>query len=261
MSSVSSVRRAIVHHPEDAARRTVRLVSHDVFDEAVKGRDAGPRLAPPKEARPVDVPRRDVRPGAASAIFVLDAQRAAGRNGRGRVATLPDLNAGLFIRRDHVVARPQRAPVPAPLVQIQDRAGAFGEPRIAGKSQVRWRHGRIASASNQRQIVVPLTVATSPRANTSRCRSGNDQRASGTPASIGRSQAIRFTSTTTLGGKAGWSPASQRLVEARKALVEEPVAPLADDLPRGIQTRRDDIVGQSLGGQQDKLRADDVSIR
>jgi hypothetical protein len=78
---------------------------------------------------------------------------------------------------------------------------------------------------------------------------------------MGSSHAIRFTSTTTLGGKAGWPPASRLLIEAREALVEETVAPFADNLPRGIQARRDDIVGQSLGGQQDELRADDVSIR
>jgi hypothetical protein len=78
---------------------------------------------------------------------------------------------------------------------------------------------------------------------------------------MGRSHAIRFTSTTTVGGNAGWPPASWLLVEAREALLEEAVAPLADNLPWGIQTRRDDIVGQALGGQQDQLRTDDVAIR
>jgi hypothetical protein len=78
---------------------------------------------------------------------------------------------------------------------------------------------------------------------------------------MGSSHAIRLTSTTTLGGKAGWAPASRLLLETGEALVEEAVAPLADNLPRSIQARRDDIVGQSVGGQQDQLRADDISIR
>ena len=47
--------------------------------------------------------------------------------------TLPRLNAGLLVRRDHVVARPQGVPVPAALVQIPDWVGALGEPRVAGK--------------------------------------------------------------------------------------------------------------------------------
>jgi hypothetical protein len=119
----------------------------------------------------------------------------------------------------------------------------------------------MASASNQRQSVVPLTVATSPRASTSRRRSGNDQRATGTPAAIGRSQAIRLTSTTTLGGKAGCPPAPRLFLKAGYSVVEETVTPFADDLARGIESRRDEIVAEPVGGQQDDLRADDVSIR
>src|ERR1700682_1721891 len=119
----------------------------------------------------------------------------------------------------------------------------------------------MASASSQRQSVVPLMVATSPRANTSSRKSDKDHRASGTPASIGSSHATRLISTTTLEGKAGWAPASRLLIEAREALVEEAGAALADNLSRGIQARRDDIVGKPPGCQQDQLRADDVSIR
>ena len=119
----------------------------------------------------------------------------------------------------------------------------------------------MASASNQRHSVVPLTVATRPRVRTSRRRSGNDQRATGTPASIGRSQAIRFTSTMTLGGKAGGAPASRLFVETGKTFAEEPLAPFADDLARGIQAGGNDVVRQSLGGQQDQLGTYDVTIR
>jgi hypothetical protein len=39
------------------------------------------------------------------------------------------------------------------------------------------------------------------------------------------------------------------------------VAPFADDLPRRIEARGDEIVAQALGGQEDDLRADNVSIR
>jgi hypothetical protein len=78
---------------------------------------------------------------------------------------------------------------------------------------------------------------------------------------MGRSHAIRLTSTTTLGGKAGWAPASRLFIKARKALLKETVAPLADNLPWGIQARRDDVIGQALGGQEDQLGPDDVSIR
>jgi len=78
---------------------------------------------------------------------------------------------------------------------------------------------------------------------------------------MGRSQAIRFTSMMTVGGKAGCPPATWLLLEASQALVEEALAPLADNLARAVQAGRDDVVGQPLGGEQDQLGADDVSIR
>ena len=96
---------------------------------------------------------------------------------------------------------------------------------------------------------------------TSRCRSGTDQRASGTPTSIGRSQAIRFTSTTRLGGKAGWTPAARLLVEAREAVAVEALAPLADDLARRVQAGADVVVAETGRGQQHDLGADDITIR
>ena|SRR3990172_6639786 len=64
-----------------------------------------------------------------------------------------------------------------------------------------------------------------------------------------------------VGGKAGCAPASWLLLEAEQALVEEALAPLTDDLARGIQASRNDIVGQPLGGEQDQLGADDITIR
>jgi hypothetical protein len=72
---------------------------------------------------------------------------------------------------------------------------------------------------------------------------------------------MRFTSTTTLGGKAGCPPASWFFLEAGQSLVEEAFAPLTDDLARGIQASRDHIVGEPLGCKEDQLGADDISIR
>ena len=77
-------------------------------DEAIKGRDAGSRRAQPKQAGAMHVPRGQIGPGAVPTILVLDAQRLAGRDRRGGMAARPRLNTGLFIRRDHIVVRPQR---------------------------------------------------------------------------------------------------------------------------------------------------------
>jgi hypothetical protein len=86
-------------------------------------------------------------------------------------------------------------------------------------------------------------------------------RASGTAARLGNSHASRLTSTTTLGGKAGRAPASRLFLKAGQSLLEETVAPFANDLARRIESCGDAIVAEPLGRQQDDLRADDVSIR
>src|SRR6266436_4012034 len=130
-----------------------------------------------------------------------------------------------------------------------------------GKIQLRCRQGCSASALNHRHKVTPLIWATMPRARTSRCRSGIVNRAKGTSAWLGNSHASRLTSTTTLGGKAGCAPASRLFLKAGHSVFKETVAPFADDLARCIESRGDEIVAESLGGQQDNLRADDVTIR
>ncbi|MFY9269357.1 MAG: hypothetical protein WAO55_06375 [Candidatus Manganitrophaceae bacterium] len=58
-----------------------------------------------------------------------------------------------------------------------------------------------------------------------------------------------MTSATALGGKAGGPPASGLLHKTGQSLLEETLAPLADNLAWRIKARSDDIVGESLGGQ------------
>ena len=63
------------------------------------------------------------------------------------------------------------------------------------------------------------------------------------------------------GGKAGCAPASRLFLKAGHSVFEETVAPFADDLARRIESRGNEIVAESLGRQQDDLRANDVTIR
>jgi hypothetical protein len=67
--------------------------------------------------------------------------------------------------------------------------------------------------------------------------------------------------TTTLGGKAGCPPAAWLFVKPRKAVSEEAVSPLADDLSRRIEACGDLIVAQTGRGEQHDFRSDDISIR
>jgi hypothetical protein len=69
-----------------------------------------------------------------------------------------------------------------------------------------------------------------------------------------------LTATTTLGGKAGWPPAAQLLFQAGKPEAAEPLAPFADDLARGIEAGRDDIIVEALRGQEDDFGPNDIPI-
>jgi hypothetical protein len=65
----------------------------------------------------------------------------------------------------------------------------------------------------------------------------------------------------TLGGKAGWAPASRCFLQARQAVVEKPLPPFADDLSRQVETRGDDIIPEAGCCQENDFRAHDLAIR
>jgi len=50
-------------------------------------------------------------------------------------------------------------------------------------------------------------------------------------------------------------------LEPGESLFEEPLAPLRDDFPAGIQARSDLIVAVSPGSEQDDLGSHHISIR
>jgi len=66
-----------------------------------------------------------------------------------------------------------------------------------GKIHERCCHGLIASSDSQRQTVTPEICSQIPRETTSAANSADDQRASGTSLSAGRSHARRITSART----------------------------------------------------------------
>src|SRR4026209_1936700 len=103
--------------------------------------------------------------------------------------------------------------------------------------------------------------ATSPRRRTSRLISGIEWRDKGRPWLRGSSQAKALTATTTLGGKAGRPPAPRLFEQPCKTLLEEALAPPADDLAWSIEPGSDLIVAGSLSGVEDDLGPDHISIR
>ena len=77
----------------------------------------------------------------------------------------------------------------------------------------------------------------------------------------GNSQARALTWTMRLGGKAGFTPAAGLGFKARHAGKRKSLPPLADDLTRRIQARRDDVIGQSFIREKNDFGADHIAIR
>jgi len=131
--SGSTMCRAIVHDPEDAAGVVIRRSCHHLLDEPVKGCDAVLSFAAPKDSGPVNIQRCNVGPGATTEVLMLD------MHGSARTATLrgvfaaAGLNAGLFIGGDHELIVFQRPLFPLAGVEVQYAAGFGGEIRIAGE--------------------------------------------------------------------------------------------------------------------------------
>jgi hypothetical protein len=118
----------------------------------------------------------------------------------------------------------------------------------------------MASSWSQRQTVLSLTEATIPERQASRATSATLSRDSGNPSVVGSSHARAFTWTMTSGGKSPGAARALALLQASQAFFEEPLAPLADDLPSSVEAAGDFIVAQAPGSQQNHLRSDYLKI-
>ena len=216
------------HRPNNFARWT----SHAARSSA---RRSGRTRVPPAWAEP--------GPGASDGCLRWRARRLSSRRPRSRTRHGPRRPRPTLSRRYRICARlsPHTA----------DRAERSScDVATAAKRR----------ALNQRQSVTLLIWATIPRPRTSRRNSGMVQRAIGTSIdwAAHRRAALRRRRRW---GEAGRLPASRLFLKAGHAFFEEALAPLADDLPRRIQPGGDDIVAETLGSEQDDLRADNVAIR
>ena len=141
------------------------------------------------------------------------------------------------------------------------RAAFSSKSGSRGNSQLRECQGRRASSASQRHTVVWPIDATRPRRMASRRISGTLSRERGRPCSWGSSQARALIATSTLGGKAGRTASPRALLEAGEALLEEALAPLADDLSGGVQPGGNLVVAEPFGGVEHDPGANDVPVR
>ena len=123
--------RAIVDDPENATGVIIRRSCHHLLDEPVEGHDAIARFASAKDPGSVDIQRRDVGPGAATKVLMLDMHGSAGTATLRGVFAAAGLNAGLFIGGDDEFIVLQRLVLPLAGVEIQYAPGLGGEVWVA----------------------------------------------------------------------------------------------------------------------------------
>jgi hypothetical protein len=119
----------------------------------------------------------------------------------------------------------------------------------------------MASSWSQRQMVLPLTLATIPARCTSRATSAVLRRDSGTPRVAGSSHARALTWTTTSGGKNSGATRAGPLVEAGQAFVEEALAPTTDDVATDGEGGGNVIITATVGGGEDDEGPEHLKIR
>jgi hypothetical protein len=87
------------------------------------------------------------------------------------------------------------------------------------------------------------------------------KRDSGSPREAGNSQAMAFICTTTSGGKNSGATRSRTFLEARDPKLKEALSPEAHDVAADVETSRDLVIVEILGGEQDHLGSQDDKIR
>jgi hypothetical protein len=131
--AVAPMRRGVVGDPEDATRRAIRFLPHDLSHESVEGRNASLGFAATEHSRAMHIPGGEIGPGAGPRVLVLDPQRATRSGRQRRMTSPPSLDARLFVGAEHVLPRPEGDALPTALVEIQDPAGLERELRIPGE--------------------------------------------------------------------------------------------------------------------------------
>ena len=131
--SGATMRRAVVHDPEDATGVVIGRSCHHLLDKAVKGCDAILRFTAAIDSGAVDIQGGDIGPGTAAGVFVLDMHGSARPTTLRGMLAAAGLNAGFFIGGDHEFIILQRSVLPLAGVEIQHAPGLGGEVRVTGE--------------------------------------------------------------------------------------------------------------------------------
>jgi hypothetical protein len=161
-SLLSPMSGAIIHDPEDAASGLVRLLAHYFTDEALNRGHPVFDFAAAEDLGAMNVPGRQIGPGAFAKVLMLDLRGAVRRGRQRRLFSASSLNTRLLVRRDHEVISTQWSALPNALVEVEDGPALAAKLGSRGKIQLRCCQGRRASVLSQRHNVAPLISATRP---------------------------------------------------------------------------------------------------
>lgn len=126
--------RPVVDDPENAARVTVGALSHGLGDQGVEGRDTVLMFTATEDSHAMDIKSGEVYPGSEPPVFVLSPHGQARLGWQRWVFPRAGLDAGLFVRADYKLVRPQPAPVPEPVIEVEDPTGLLPEVGVAGEN-------------------------------------------------------------------------------------------------------------------------------
>ena len=133
---LATVRRAVVHNPEQTLRRAVGLLRENLGYQSSKRFDSGRCFATPHHISAANVPGRQILQRSAALVFAFDPCSPARPRRQRRMDANAGLNARLLVRADDTVRVFQGFSVPMSRVQVKDRPGLFQELWVSRKDPI-----------------------------------------------------------------------------------------------------------------------------
>src|SRR5260221_13075153 len=123
--ALATMGRAIVDNPEHAARRTIRLLLHDLVHKASESSLAAARFTAAEHLGAMDIPRAQVLERATTCVFVFNTGDLKGTGRQRWVTAAMDRDAGLLIRAQYVLVGPEWLAPPGAGVHNEARSRKF----------------------------------------------------------------------------------------------------------------------------------------
>src|SRR5208337_1674897 len=132
----ATMRRPVIHNPEQSFRRTVGLLRENLIHQSAKRFDATRWFATSQDITTPNIPRCQILQCSATLILEFDPCCAARARSQRRMDSDTGLNARLLISTEDKITVFQGFSAPIPRVQVEDRSGLFQELRVSRKDPV-----------------------------------------------------------------------------------------------------------------------------